>query len=77
MTGATTSPTVHKEFVSSESPGAKRAGAGGYPCQGLYYTPAGKKPRIAMIATHYVPRSRPLMLCSSRHRNTTVASPVF
>lgn len=53
MSGATTSPTVHKEFVSSESPGAKRAGAGGYPCQGIYYTPAGKKPRIAMIASHY------------------------
>ncbi|WP_106349328.1 alpha/beta hydrolase [Antricoccus suffuscus] len=36
-----------------ESPGAKRAGAGGRPCQGLYYAPEGERPRVAMIATHY------------------------
>jgi pimeloyl-ACP methyl ester carboxylesterase len=30
-----------------------RAGAGGHPCQGLYWTPEGKRPRVAVIATHY------------------------
>ena len=30
-----------------------RAGAGGHPCQGLYWTPEEKRPRIALIATHY------------------------
>jgi hypothetical protein len=44
---------VDKQFVSSASPGAGRAGAGGYPCQGLYHTPDGARPRVAMIATHY------------------------
>jgi hypothetical protein len=45
--------TIDKQFVSSVSPGTGRAGAGGYPCQGVYYTPAGTRPRVAMIATHY------------------------
>ena len=44
---------VDKQFVSSVSPGAARAGAGGYPVQGVYYTPAGTRPRVAMISTHY------------------------
>lgn len=44
---------ISKTFVSSTSPGADRAGAGGNPCQGVYYTPEGAKPRVAMIATHY------------------------
>ncbi|MFC5997021.1 hypothetical protein ACFQE5_22680 [Pseudonocardia hispaniensis] len=44
---------VSKVFVSSESPGAPRAGAGGHPCQGIYYTREGIRPRVAMIATHY------------------------
>ena len=44
---------VDKQFVSSVSPGAGRAGAGGYPCQGVYYTPSGERPKVAMIATHY------------------------
>src|SRR5699024_1656249 len=43
---------ITRTFVSSESPGAKRAGAGGRPCQGVYHAPADP-PRIAMIATHY------------------------
>lgn len=41
------------QFVSKETPGALRAGAGGYPVQGLYYAPKGVQPRVAMIATHY------------------------
>ncbi|TXI66112.1 MAG: alpha/beta hydrolase [Mycolicibacterium mageritense] len=42
-----------REFVGVESPTARRAGAGGYPCQGIYYRGIGRKPKVAMIATHY------------------------
>ncbi|GAA4994826.1 alpha/beta hydrolase [Yinghuangia aomiensis] len=44
---------ITKTFVSSESPGARRAGAGGMPCQGVYYAREGTRPRVAMITTHY------------------------
>ncbi|MGI5268778.1 alpha/beta hydrolase family protein [Nonomuraea sp. CA-218870] len=44
---------ISKSFVSSESPGTRRAGAGGRPCQGVYYAPEGVRPRVAMIATHF------------------------
>jgi pimeloyl-ACP methyl ester carboxylesterase len=30
-----------------------RAGAGGHPCQGLYWTQDGTHPKTALIATHY------------------------
>ncbi|WP_006241703.1 alpha/beta hydrolase [Mycolicibacterium tusciae] len=46
-------PGVTREFVGSPSPTARRAGAGGNPCQGLYYRGVGRKPKVAMIATHY------------------------
>lgn len=46
-------PDVVSEFIGLDSPTAGRAGAGGHPCQGLYHRPAGKPPKIAMIATHY------------------------
>ncbi|ORB85127.1 alpha/beta hydrolase [Mycobacterium kansasii] len=46
-------PNVAREFVGLPSPTAGRAGAGGYPCQGLYHHVAGTKPTVAMIATHY------------------------
>ncbi len=36
-----------------ESPTARRAGRGGHPCQGLYHRGVGRKPKVAMIATHY------------------------
>ncbi|HXO52486.1 MAG TPA: alpha/beta hydrolase, partial [Mycobacterium sp.] len=29
------------------------AGSGGHPCQGLYHRGVGRKPKVAMIATHY------------------------
>jgi pimeloyl-ACP methyl ester carboxylesterase len=45
--------TVEREFVSAESPSMPRAGAGGRPCQGVYYRAAGPRPRVAVIATHY------------------------
>lgn len=42
-----------REFVSSTSPTAGRAGAGGHPCQGLYHRPDGTRPTTALIAAHY------------------------
>ena len=44
---------VIREFVGLPSPTAGRAGAGGHPCQGLYHRGVGRKPKVAMIATHY------------------------
>lgn len=44
---------IEREFVSRESPTAHRNGAGYHPTQGLYYRPAGERPRTAIIATHY------------------------
>jgi pimeloyl-ACP methyl ester carboxylesterase len=46
-------PGVIREFVGLPSPTAKRNGAGGHPCQGLYYRGMGRKPKAAVIATHY------------------------
>jgi pimeloyl-ACP methyl ester carboxylesterase len=40
-------------FVSLSSPTAPRAGAGGHPCQGLYWAPTAEAPKVAIIATHY------------------------
>ncbi|SVC38148.1 uncharacterized protein METZ01_LOCUS291002, partial [marine metagenome] len=42
-----------RQFVSITSPTAPRNGAGFYPCQGLYHTPTGARPKTALIATHY------------------------
>jgi pimeloyl-ACP methyl ester carboxylesterase len=44
---------IERRFVGLTSPTSPRAGAGGHPCQGLYWTPAGARPRTALIATHY------------------------
>lgn len=44
---------VDREFVSQDSPTGARAGAGYYPCQGLYWTPKGERPKTAFIASHY------------------------
>jgi hypothetical protein len=44
---------VEARFVGRPSPTAVRAGAGGHPCQGLYWTPKGKRPKTALIASHY------------------------
>jgi len=40
-------------FVGLPSPTAPRALAGGHPCQGIYWTPSGQRPRAAFIAAHY------------------------
>ena len=53
MTRTTGTPGVIREFVGLPSPTARRAGAGGHPCQGLYHRGVGRKPKVAMIATHY------------------------
>ncbi len=45
--------SLNCEFIGLASPTGLRAGAGGNPCQGLYWTESGKKPRTALIATHY------------------------
>src|SRR5580704_11075950 len=44
---------VERRFVGLTSPTAPRAGAGGHPCQGLYWTAKGARPKTALIATHY------------------------
>ena len=44
---------VEKQFIALESATGKRNGAGFHPCQGLYVSPKGKKPKCAFIACHY------------------------
>ncbi|HEX2593577.1 MAG TPA: hypothetical protein VHL34_18905, partial [Rhizomicrobium sp.] len=44
---------VTREFVSLTSATGVRAGAGGHPCQGLYWTPRSTRPKVAIIANHY------------------------
>ncbi|MHC9296968.1 alpha/beta hydrolase [Mycobacterium sp. LTG2003] len=51
--GASPAAGVIREFIGVESPTARRAGAGGHPCQGIYYRGVGRKPKVAVIATHY------------------------
>jgi pimeloyl-ACP methyl ester carboxylesterase len=53
MTRQGGTPGVIREFVGLPSRTAARAGAGGHPCQGLYHRGVGRKPKVAMIATHY------------------------
>jgi pimeloyl-ACP methyl ester carboxylesterase len=47
------STQIFAQFVGLPSPTLPAAKHGSHPCQGLYWSPAGKKPRIAAIATHY------------------------
>ena len=42
-------PGVHRDGLAHRSPG----GSGGHPCQGLYHRGVGRRPKVAMIATHY------------------------
>lgn len=44
---------IDREFIGLPSPAIGRAGAGNHPLQGIYYTPAGKRPKTALIASHY------------------------
>lgn len=45
--------SLDRQFVSQDSPDLARAGAGGRPCQGLYYHPRAIWPRVAFVAAHY------------------------
>jgi pimeloyl-ACP methyl ester carboxylesterase len=44
---------VERQFLGFPSPTSRRIPAGGHPCQGLFWTPKGKRPKTAFIATHY------------------------
>lgn len=44
---------VESQFLGFPSPTAPRIMAGGHPCQGIYWTPKGQRPKVAFIATHY------------------------
>ena len=44
---------IERTFVSLASPTGTRNGAGFNPCQGLYYTARGTRPRTVFVATHY------------------------
>jgi pimeloyl-ACP methyl ester carboxylesterase len=44
---------LDRQFIGMVSPTAPRIQAGGHPCQGIYTTPAGQRPKTAFIATHY------------------------
>lgn len=44
---------LDREFIGVTSPTAPRIMAGGHPCQGIYTTPKGQRPKVAFIATHY------------------------
>ncbi|MHB8528600.1 MAG: hypothetical protein ACYC8V_03700 [Caulobacteraceae bacterium] len=44
---------VDTQFIGRESPTSPRILAGGHPCQGIYWTPKGKRPKVALIAAHY------------------------
>jgi pimeloyl-ACP methyl ester carboxylesterase len=51
--GGSGTPGVTREFIGVDSPTARRAGSGGHPCQGIYYRGVGRKPKVAVIASHY------------------------
>lgn len=44
---------VRREFVARGSATGRVNPVGFHPCQGLYHTPAGERPKTALIATHY------------------------
>lgn len=44
---------TERRFIGLPSATAARVGAGGHPCQGLYWTPKGARPKVAVVATHY------------------------
>jgi pimeloyl-ACP methyl ester carboxylesterase len=53
MSNADLLSQVERQFLGFASPTAPRIMAGGHPCQGLYWTPKGQRPKVAFIATHY------------------------
>jgi len=53
VTGSELMSGVDAQFIGRVSPTAPRIQAGGHPCQGIYWTPKSKRPKTALIATHY------------------------
>jgi len=53
MSSSDPTSAIDAQFVGRVSPTARRIQAGGHPCQGIYWTPKGQRPRTALIATHY------------------------
>jgi pimeloyl-ACP methyl ester carboxylesterase len=53
LSGEDLAASVEAQFIGRVSPTAPRIQAGGHPCQGVYWTPRGRRPRTALIATHY------------------------
>lgn len=53
MAGAGMTREVERSFVGLVSATSRRVQAGGHPCQGLYVTKPGARPRTAFIAAHY------------------------
>lgn len=53
MTEAELLAKVDSQFIGLVSPTMPRIQAGGHPCQGIYWTPKGQRPKTALIATHY------------------------
>ena len=45
--------SIERDWVALTSATSTRAGHGPHPCQGLFHRPAGPRPRVACIATHY------------------------
>ncbi|MHB8680489.1 MAG: alpha/beta hydrolase family protein [Acidimicrobiales bacterium] len=44
---------VDRTFVAVESATGHVNGAGFHPCQGLWYAPAGRRPSVAFVTSHY------------------------
>src|ERR1700733_6293651 len=53
MSNADLTSDIGAQFIGRVSPTAARIQAGGHPCQGIYWTAKGRRPRTALIATHY------------------------
>lgn len=44
---------LERRFVALTSPTAPVDGTGAHPCQGLYVTPRGRRPAVAVVAAHF------------------------
>src|SRR6476661_6588185 len=44
---------LERTFIGLPSLTMPRIMAGGHPCQGIYVTPSGQRPKTAFIAAHY------------------------
>ena len=53
MSSVPAAADVDRLWIGLPSPISDRVGAGGHPCQGLWWAPRDSSPRVAVIATHY------------------------